>query len=46
MRLTTKNTDTGDLNNSFYISEQQHAHGYASQIQRQNEKTCGLKDAS
>jgi LPS-assembly protein len=23
-------TQTGDLNNSFYISEQQHAHGHAS----------------
>ncbi len=39
-------TQTGDLNNSFYISEQQHAHGYASQIQRQNENLVVLKDAS
>ncbi|MEC8567472.1 MAG: LptA/OstA family protein, partial [Pseudomonadota bacterium] len=27
-------TQTGDLKNSFYISEQQHAHGHASQIKR------------
>ncbi|MFO1366326.1 MAG: LPS assembly protein LptD [Acinetobacter parvus] len=39
-------TQTGDLNNSLYISEQQHAHGYASQIQRQNENLVVLKDAS
>ena len=39
-------TQTGDLNNSFYISEQQHAHGHASQIKRQNENLIVLKDAS
>ncbi len=39
-------TQTGDLNNSFYISEQQHAHGHASQIKRQNENLVILKDAS
>ena len=39
-------TQTGDLNNSFYISEQQHAHGHASQIKRQNENLVVLKDAS
>ena len=39
-------TQTGDLNNSFYISEQQHAHGHASQIQRQSENLVVLKDAS
>lgn len=39
-------TQTGDLNNSFYISEQEHAHGHASQIKRQNENLIVLKDAS
>lgn len=39
-------TQTGDLNNSFYISEQQHAHGHASQIKRANENLVILKDAS
>ncbi|KXO86955.1 LPS export ABC transporter periplasmic protein LptC [Acinetobacter venetianus] len=39
-------TQTGDLNNSFYISEQQHAHGHASQIKRANEDLVILKDAS
>ena len=39
-------TQTGDLNNSFYISEQQHAHGHARQIQRQSENLVVLKDAS
>lgn len=39
-------TQTGDLNNSFYISEQQHAHGHATQIKRQNENLVVLKDAS
>lgn len=39
-------TQTGDLNNSFYISEQQHAHGHASLIKRQNENLVVLKDAS
>ncbi|MCE1272558.1 MAG: LPS assembly protein LptD, partial [Acinetobacter sp.] len=39
-------TQTGDLNNSFYISEQQHAHGHANQIKRQNENLVVLKDAS
>lgn len=39
-------TQTGDLNNSFYISEQQHAHGHASQILRQNANLIVLKDAS
>ena len=39
-------TQTGDLNNSFYISEQRHAHGHASQIKRQNENLIVLKDAS
>ncbi|ENW91905.1 LPS-assembly protein LptD [Acinetobacter dispersus] len=39
-------TQTGDLNNSFYISEQQHAHGHASQIKRANENLVIFKDAS
>ena len=39
-------TQTGDLNNSFYISEQQHAHGHASQIKRESENLVILKDAS
>ncbi|WP_436897787.1 LPS-assembly protein LptD [Acinetobacter gyllenbergii] len=39
-------TQTGDLNNSFYISEQQHAHGHASQIKRANQNLVVLKDAS
>ncbi|WP_151837840.1 MULTISPECIES: LPS-assembly protein LptD [unclassified Acinetobacter] len=39
-------TQTGDLNNSYYISEQQHAHGHASQIKRANENLVILKDAS
>ena len=39
-------TQTGDLNNSFYISEQQHAHGHASQIKRANANLVILKDAS
>lgn len=39
-------TQTGDLKNSFYISEQQHAHGHASQIKRANENLVILKDAS
>lgn len=39
-------TQTGDLNNSFYISEQQHAHGHANQIKRANENLVIFKDAS
>ncbi|NAR58081.1 LPS assembly protein LptD [Acinetobacter haemolyticus] len=39
-------TQTGDLNNSFYIAEQQHAHGQANQILRKNENLLVLKDAS
>ncbi|MCH7378312.1 MULTISPECIES: LPS-assembly protein LptD [Acinetobacter] len=39
-------TQTGDLNNSFYISEQQHAHGHASQIKRENQNLVIFKDAS
>ncbi|MCH7335249.1 LPS assembly protein LptD [Acinetobacter sp. NIPH 2699] len=39
-------TQTGDLNNSFYITEQQHAHGHANQIRRQNENLVILTDAS
>ncbi|ENX22767.1 hypothetical protein F892_02009 [Acinetobacter vivianii] len=39
-------TQTGDLNNSFYISEQQHAHGHATQIKRANENLVIFKDAS
>ncbi|QHH95566.1 LPS-assembly protein LptD [Acinetobacter gyllenbergii] len=39
-------TQTGDLNNSFYISEQQHAHGHANQIKRASQNLVVLKDAS
>lgn len=39
-------TQTGDLNNSFYISEQQQAHGYAEQIQRPSTDVVVLKNAS
>ena len=39
-------TQTGDLNNSLYISEQQHAHGHAAQILRKSENLIVLKDAS
>ncbi|NNP69757.1 LPS assembly protein LptD [Acinetobacter sp. Ac_5812] len=39
-------TQTGDLNNSFYISEQQHAHGHANQIKRENQNLVIFKDAS
>lgn len=39
-------TQTGDLNNSFYIAEQQHAHGHANQIRRQNENLVVFTDAS
>ncbi|MBP6190915.1 MAG: LPS-assembly protein LptD, partial [Acinetobacter sp.] len=40
------NSQTGDLNNSFFIAEQQHAHGHASQILRQDQNVMLLKDAS
>lgn len=33
-------TQQGDLNNSFYISSEQHAHGRAEKITRTSEK-CG-----
>lgn len=39
-------TQTGDLNDSYYISEQQHAHGYASNIARTSPTTMVLKNAS
>ena len=39
-------SQTGELNNSLYISEQQHAHGHAAQILRKSENLIVLKDAS
>ncbi|KAA8735644.1 LPS-assembly protein LptD [Acinetobacter qingfengensis] len=39
-------TQTGDLNNSYYISEAQQAHGYAQQIERTSPTTVTLKNAS
>jgi len=39
-------SQTGELNNSLYISEQQHAHGHAAQILRESENLIVLKDAS
>ncbi|MFB2538526.1 MULTISPECIES: LPS-assembly protein LptD [unclassified Acinetobacter] len=39
-------SQTGNLNNSFYISEQQQAHGYARQIQRPNDNSTILRHAS
>lgn len=37
---------TGDLKDSFYISEQQQAHGYATQIKRTGANTVELENAS
>ena len=39
-------TQTGDLNNSFYISEERHAHGHAQQINRTSPTTMVLHDAT
>ena len=39
-------TQTGDLNNSFYISEQQQAHGYANSIKRTAPDVVVLENAS
>ena len=39
-------TQTGELNNSFYIAEQQHAHGHAAKIARPDVNTVVLHDAS
>lgn len=37
---------TGQLKNSFYISEETHAHGHAGQIERTSPNTVVLSDAS
>jgi len=39
-------TQTGDLNNSFYIAEQQHAHGHAEKIERTSPTVAILSNAS
>lgn len=39
-------TQTGDLNNSFYIAERQHAHGHADQIERTSPNVAVLNNAS
>lgn len=39
-------TQTGDFNNSYYISEQQQAHGYATQIKRTAPEIVILENAS
>lgn len=39
-------TQQGDLKNSFYISEEQHAHGRAEQILRESQTTTTLKNAT
>ena len=39
-------TQQGDLNNSYYIAEQQHAHGYAEKIAKQSENVVVLNNAS
>ena len=39
-------TQQGDLNNSLYIAEQQHAHGRAEKIARTSEQTVELKNAT
>jgi ABC-type multidrug transport system fused ATPase/permease subunit len=39
-------TQQGDLKNSFYISEEQHAHGRADQILRESQTTTTLKNAT
>ncbi|AUC08312.1 LPS assembly protein LptD [Acinetobacter lwoffii] len=39
-------TQEGDLNNSFYIAEQQHAHGRAEKIARTSTETVELENAT
>ena len=39
-------TQQGDLNNSFYIAEQQHAHGQAEYIAKTSASTLELKNAT
>lgn len=39
-------TQQGDLNNSFYISEQQHAHGRAEKISRTSENIVVMNNAT
>src|SRR5690606_12872143 len=39
-------TQEGDLNNSFYIAEQQHAHGRAGKIARTSTETVELENAT
>src|SRR5690606_39606973 len=39
-------TQQGDLNNSFYIAEQQHAHGRAEKIARTSTETVELENAT
>lgn len=39
-------TSTGDLNNSFYIAEQQHAHGHAEKIIRKSPDVLELENAT
>lgn len=39
-------TQTGNLDNSFYISEQQHAHGHAGKIERTSPNVMVLNDAT
>lgn len=39
-------TQTGDLKNSFYIAEEQHAHGYAKSIERTSPTTMVLHNAT
>ena len=39
-------TQQGDLNNSFYISEQQHAHGHAEKISRTSENIVVMNNAT
>ncbi|SPL69851.1 LPS-assembly protein LptD [Acinetobacter stercoris] len=39
-------TSTGDLNNSFYIAEEQHAHGHADKIVRKSPTVIELDNAT
>ncbi|MCG2608230.1 LPS-assembly protein LptD [Acinetobacter sp. SM34] len=39
-------TQQGDLNNSFYISEEQHAHGHAEKIARTSENVVVMNNAT
>lgn len=39
-------TQQGDLNNSFYIAEQQHAHGRAEKIAKTSDNTLELENAT